>query len=762
MTRASDPTANLDRLIPGSEAAWVGLTVPERERSPSPFVRGTVSLETVPRTATLHWTALGLAEIHVNGRRVGDDRFVPGWTDFHRRAQVLRYDVSGFLIEGENVVGAVLGDGWYCGYLGFAGQRELYGTEPRFLASLEADRGRGAEIVLETGAGWEAATGPVLNADIYHGEAYDARRELGDWSAPGASRDGWGPAEVFPPYAGVLQTKRVPPVRVTEELEPVAIRETGDGSWIFDFGQNFAGAVRLRVEAEAGREITLEFAEMLDDNGELYRANLRSAEARDRYICKGGGPEEWTPRFTFHGFRYVGVRGLPEAPDASALTGLVLHNAMAPTGSFECSSEDINQLNSNIRWGMRSNFLEAPTDCPQRDERLGWTGDAQVFAGAAAFHYDVRTFFEKWMFDLVDGQRGDGAFPDVAPDVLGWAGNAAWGDAGVICPWRMYWHYGDTRILEENYDAMARWIDFQERGASGYLRPRTVYGDWLAIDAVTADGAPVPSDLIGTAYFARTTELMWRIAEALGRADDAEGYAALRREIEAAFQREYVTASGRVVGDCQTAYAISLAFDLLPEAFRELALERLVERIESRDWHLSTGFVGTPLLCPVLSRFGRTDVAYKLLFQDTYPSWLYTVRNGATTMWERWNSYTREGGFGPVEMNSFNHYAYGAVGEWIYATVGGLRAEAPGFREMRVAPEPGGGIDRAKTRLATAAGEAAVEWSLGDEGLRIAFTVPEQANASVGVPPGYSPENAPPEARFGPGDHVVLAPPASV
>lgn len=746
-------------------ARWIGLiTGDPGVASPCPFLRKSFVFDRPVRRAILHWTALGVAELWLNGERVSDGVLEPGWSDFRKRAQVMRVDVTELLQTGPNTLGAILGDGWYCGALTWLNQRNHYGDHARLLAGIEVEFSDGTHARIVSDGSWEAATGPILEAELYHGESYDAQREIAGWCQPALTSSGnWRPVDAFPEYEGILQIKRNEPSRVIEELASVSITSHKEMSWIADFGQNLVGFCRIKLKnTRPGQEITLRFAEMLNADGSLYVENLRSARATDLYICKGAAEEVWQPRFTFHGFRYAEISGTDTAPDGDTLTALVVHSDLRPTGQFECSDPDINQLVSNIRWGMRGNFIDVPTDCPQRDERLGWTGDAQIFVGTAAFHYDVRRFFEKWMFDLVDGQSGDGAFPDVAPDVVTpmlphFKGNAAWGDAGVIIPWKIFWHFGDRTILEENYDAMVHWIDFQEGTSRGRLRPPTAYGDWLAIDAVTPARAPVPSDLVGTAYFAHTTDLMRRIAGVLGRQADEERFAALHAGITDAFQNEYVSPNGRVVGDCQTGYLLALAFDLLPEDLRPRAVKRLIELIESRDWHLTTGFVGTPLLCPVLSRFGRTDVAYKLLLQDTYPSWLYPIRNGATTMWERWNSYTKEHGFGPVGMNSFNHYAYGAVGEWMYAVVGGLRCEAPGYRRVLIAPEPGDGITAARASLTTPSGTLACAWCIEDGVLQLDIETGEGMDARVRLPDGYTDENGAREIAVNPGFHRVRA-----
>ena len=737
-----------------SGAKWIG----DRRRAtkgepPCPYLRRAFQLPAPVQRATLHWAALGVADLHLNGEKIGCDFLMPGWSDFRRRAQVMTADVTTMVRAGNNMLGAILADGWYTGTLLWKNERNHYGTHPQLLARLEVELHDGSVVSVATGHEWEMRDGPILFSDIYHGESYDARRELGDWCVPGASSRGWCRADIFPAYRGALVRKINEPVRVTQTLRPRKITEPEPGVYVFDVGQNFSGLCRLKVRGRRGQKITLKFAEMLNADGTVYRENLRLARATDTYICRGGGTEEWTPRFTFHGFRYVEVTGLDKGPSPELLTALVLHTDMQPTGKFRCSNPLLNRLDRNIRWGLRGNFLDIPTDCPQRDERLGWTGDAQIFVGTAAFHYNVGDFFRKWLQDLRDGQRGDGAYPDVAPDVLGkygpqQFGNAAWADAGVICPWQIYRHYGDKEILVENYEAMKRWIGFQRRTSENLVRPRTNYGDWLAIDAVTAPNAPVPCDLVGTAYFAHTTDLMAKIAGALGRKTDARNFRHLHGRIVGAFNNAYVTPDGRVVGHCQTAYLLALAFDLLPAKLRPKAFAHLVDLVEVRGCHLTTGFIGTPLLLPVLSRFGRTDLAYKILLQEDYPSWLYTVRNGATTMWERWNSYTKEHGFGDVGMNSFNHYAYGAVGEWMYAVIGGIRSTAPGFKKILFAPEPGGGLRSAECQLDTPRGRAACCWKLRGTTLRGEVIVPPQTTADLRLPGQQTKKLSPGAHRF--------------
>ena len=715
-----------------AKGRWVGMSRQgNQDETPAVYLKKSFTAKSAVKRATLTWTVLGLGKFTLNGDEVGNDFLVPGWSDFRKRTQVLSYDLTKHLQTGENELVACLGDGWYCGHLLFKRERDFYGNTPQLLAMIDIEYQNSESECIYTDESWLVGQGKIRMSDIYDGETFDSNFSFQNWQ----------PADIFPAYDGELEYKINDTVQVTETLQPVDVTWHESGVYIFDFGQNFAGLCRLRLQGKKNQKIVLRFAEMLQDDGSLYLENLRLAKATDTYICAGEGVEEWTPSFTYHGFRYVSVDGLTQEPPADLLTGLVLHTQMKPLGTFECSNADINQLHSNIRWGLRSNFVEIPTDCPQRDERLGWTGDAQIFVGTAAFHYDVKDFFRKWMKDLVDGQLPNGAFPDIAPDVLHGLenfhytfGNAAWADAGVICPWMVYWHTGDVLILEENYSAMRRWMEYQIEHSRDLVREPTVYGDWLAIDAVRADRAPVPTDFVGTAYFAYTAFLMGKIATVLGREEDVVFFRELHERIRVAFQKEFVTNNGRLAGECQTAYLLALAFDLLPEELEQKALTRLVYLIESRDYHLTTGFIGTPLLCPVLTKYGRTDVAYKLLFQDTYPSWLYPIRNGATTMWERWNSYTKECGFGPVEMNSFNHYAYGAIGEWMYQVVGGIRATEAGYKKVEIAPQPHADIDWAKISLKTPHGLLRCEWKVEGDFFTIDTEIPPGVQAVLLLP----------------------------
>jgi alpha-L-rhamnosidase len=740
------------------------------EAHPAPYLRREFELSEdriEGITVRLSVVCRGLAEIFINGRRVGADVLSPGWTDYNLRCQYITHDATDFLVPGTNVIGAILGDGWYSGRIARVqdGIRR-FGSTPQLLLELRsvADPGGVSELLIATDAEWQWATGPILLSDIYDGEVYDARKELSGWNETGTPDGDWKPVRVVGPaeasWTGSvsekppkLDAKLVPPVRRIREITPVAVSEPESGRHVYDLGQNITGWARVAVAGATGKTVTARFAEMLQEDGTLYTENLRSALATDSYTFASEDAITWEPKFTFHGFRYVELSGIDIDPDPSQVTGIVLHNDLVETGSFSCSSELVNQLQSNIQWGQRGNYLEAPTDCPQRDERLGWTGDAQVFIPTGAFNMNVAPFFRKWQRDLADAQGPNGTIPSIAPAIRYMVpedendGGPAWSDAVIICPWTIYQRYGDTAILEEHYDSMRRFVESMQQRSRGLIRSDEFvtawggYGDWVSMDA--PEGSPVgatPKDLIGTAYFAHSTHLLQRIATLLGKQEDAVTLRDLHARIVRAFQSEFLTSGGRLVGDTQTGYAVALAFDMLPEEYRQGAVDRLVRLLERRNYRLNTGFVGTPLLCPTLSRFGRTDVAYKLLLQEEFPSWLYTVHQGATTMWERWNSYTHEHGFGPVSMNSFNHYAYGSIGEWMYRTVAGLEvrfdALAEGEAVLRIAPHPGYGLQSASATLETPFGTAASSWQLTGRRVTLSITIPPNARAHVEVPAG--------------------------
>jgi alpha-L-rhamnosidase len=728
------------------KARWIEPAASEASTAPqpSPMLRGAFAVKGKVKSARAYVTSLGLYELEINGTRVGDQLFTPGWTSYRHRVQYQTYDVTAHVRAGENAIGATLGDGWYRNSLAWGNRRHVYGERLALLCQLRIEFADGRIETVGSDGTWKSTTGPIRMSDIYMGETYDARLERPGWSAPGYPDRDWLPVRVVDPAPRTLVAPAGPPVRRIDIVRPVRILETPAGDTVFDMGQNMVGHVRVSMRGQAGTTVTLRHAEVLDKAGNVYTDNLRAARQQVTYILKGAGDEVYEPHFTFQGFRYVVVSGWPGEPTLDSLVGVVVHSDMRVTGSFETSSPLLNQLQHNIRWGQKGNFLDVPTDCPQRDERLGWTGDAQVFARTAAFNMDVAGFFTKWLADVGADQQSDGAVPHVVPDVLsekgrGASASAAWADAAVIIPWTMYLNYGDTRVLETQYASMKAWVEYMRRqaGDANLWNTGSHFGDWLAFATTDADypGATTGKDLIATAFYAHSTDLLKRTAAVLGKTDDEAVYAALVPKIRAAFVREFVTAAGRVGENTQTAYVLALEFELLPDDLRAEAARRLAADVRARA-HLTTGFVGTPYLCHVLARHGHLDVAYLLLNRQQYPSWLYPGTQGATTIWERWDGIKPDGSFQDPGMNSFNHYAYGAIGEWMYRVVAGLEIdpEEPGYKHVLVQPHPGGGLTSAVARLQTLYGEAASGWTLADGTLTVSATIPPNTRGTVCLP----------------------------
>ena len=728
------------------QAKWIAPDLAEdtTRANPSPMMRREFMVNGRVASARLYVTSLGLNAVELNGRRVGDHLFSPGWTSYDKRLQYESYDATALVQQGANAIGATLGDGWYRGHMGFSNKRNNYGTRLGLLAQLVVRYVDGHSQVVGTDDAWKSATGPILMSDIYDGETYDARLERDGWSRARYDDHDWHGVRSVSGVSATLIAPSGPPVRRTQELKSVKVFRTPAGLTVFDLGQNMVGWARLRVSGPAGTMVRLRHAEVLDKSGNFYTDNLRGASATVQYTLKGGAEETFEPHFTYQGFRYVAVEGFPGTPTADAITGIVIHSDMEKTGAFDSSNPLINQLQSNIVWGERGNFLDVPTDCPQRDERLGWTGDAQVFARTAAFNMDVSGFFAKWLGDLGADQKADGGVPWVIPDVLSRgrpkAGTSAgWADASVIVPWTMYQVYGDKGVLERQYPSMRAWVEYMrvQAGASLLWTNGTHFGDWLAFATTNADypGATTDKDLIATAYFAHSTEILSRSAAALGKPDEAKAYRILFDEIKAAFQREYITATGRMTSNTQTAYVLALDFGLLADRMRPDAARRLAEDV-AKMHHLTTGFLGTPALTRTLSESGNLDAAYGLLLNEQYPSWLYPVKHGATTIWERWDGQKPDGSFQEISMNSFNHYAYGAVGDWMYRVVAGLDMDPaqPGYRHLVIVPQPGGGFSFARATLTTPYGEAASGWKLVGDTLQVSVRVPANARATVRLP----------------------------
>lgn len=699
------------------KARWIQAVRPDKgSLIPAAYLRRAFVLDKPIAKARLYATALGVYECHINGRRVGDRYLAPGWTVYEKRVQYQTYDVTGMVCEGANAIGAIVGDGWYAGTIGGAWTRyadRRYGYRTAFRAELHVTYADGSSASLLTDESWRFTTGPILMSDFYMGEHYDARKELDGWSMPGYGDKRWGKTAERRERTTVT-TQAGPPVRAMKEIRPIGISQPKPGVWVLDMGQNMVGWERLRVRGRRGTRVTVRHAEMLNPDGTLYTENLRQAKATSTYVLKGGGEEVFEPHFTFYGFQYVELTGYPGKPTLDSLTGVVLHSDMAQTGSFSCSKKLVNQLQHNIEWGQRGNYLDVPTDCPQRDERLGWTGDAQVFCRTAAYNFDIIRFYNKWLFDLNDSQSADGKYPNVAPELPQCepAGASAWADAGIICPWVLYQCYGDKRVLERHYGDMKKWIELQKKDSDGLLCNRAMFGDWLNIDD------PTPREVISTAFFAFTCRLMARIATVLGRKNDGQEYQRLFERIRTRFNDEFVTPNGRVFNGSQTSVILALHFDLLPHGKRAAAVRSLLRNIESRKMHLSCGFVGSPYINFVLSDNGHINTAFELLNQTSWPSWLYAVTQGATTIWERWDGWTHDKGFQSPAMNSFNHYAYGAIGEWLYRRVGGIDTDesVPAYKHVVIAPRPGGGLRRARATYESMYGRVVSSWEVGGQG----------------------------------------------
>jgi alpha-L-rhamnosidase len=719
---------------------------------PPLYLRRAFDLERAPVRARLYATARGVYEPRLNGERVGDHELAPGWTEYHHRIQYQTHDVTELLRPGGNVLAAVVADGWWSGYVGFDPRRPAkhYGTAPAFLAQLVLDFADGSRQVVATDRAWSEGPGEIAMADLLMGEYVDARRRVPGWDTAvgvgggetsavgvGGPVAGFRPAAVLDTDPGPLVAEPDHPVRVTRDVSPVALHGRGTGRTIVDFGQNLVGRVRITVRgAAAGHRIVLRHAEALTDDGELYLDNLRRAEATDVVVTGGGGDgvETFEPRFTFHGFRYAEIDNHPGALAPEDLTARVVQSDTPWTGRFACSDAGVNRLTANIEWGQRGNFVSVPTDCPQRDERLGWLADAQIFAPTASRNADVSAFLARWLRDVVDGQDADGAFRDVAPVVaLDREAAPAWGDGGVVIPWHLWRAYGDRDVLERCFEPMVSWVGHIRRHNPDLVwRHRTgnSYGDWLQVDAQT------PRDLLATAWFARSTQITADAAAVLGRAEAELEHRTLHALIRRAFAREFVHDDGTLAGGTQTGYLLALAFGLLPDDLVPAAVDHLVADIRARGDRLTTGFVGVGLLCPVLTEHGRADVAYALLHQDEYPSWGYSIRHGATTIWERWDGWTDRTGFQSAAMNSFNHYSLGSIGDWLFGRVAGIdqTAGSVAYRELLFRPTPGGRLTWATAEQRTARGDVACGWALDRDRITVTVTVPPGSTAVLELP----------------------------
>ncbi len=729
-------------------AAWIGPGYKEDSTlRPCPFFRKEFSLDKKIKSATLFITAHGLYEAFLNGQRVGDAYFTPGWTSYDHRLQYQTYDVTGMLKDGKNAAGVTLGDGWYRGYVGYSGEKNLYGDDVALLFQLDITYVDGTKSSIISDNQWKTSTEAIRSSDIQMGEIYDARLEQPGWNMPGYNDARWSWAVIHDYPRDILTASYSEPVRKHEKFSPVKILKTPKGENVIDFGQNLTGWVKFKVTGKEGDTVKLQHAEVLDKKGDFYTANLRAAKATDTYILKGGGEENFEPHFTYHGFRYVKVTGYPGPLKAENFTAVALYSDLKPTGTFSCSDEMVNKLQHNIQWSQKDNFLAIPTDCPQRDERLGWTGDAEVFSRTASFNMNVDNFFARWLKDLSADQANDGAVPFFIPNVninntRTIIGTAGWSDAATIIPWNMYMAYGDKKLLNDQYPSMKAWVNYMRSKSKDDLwNTGFQFGDWLSYraeenDPFEAVSAITDKYFIAQCFYAHSTQLLINAAQVLGMTSDVKEYTDLLQKIKTAFMNEYVTPDGRLISQTQTAYALVLAYDMLPESMRSKVAERLVENIRHYHYHLTTGFLGTPLLCEVLSRFGHSDIAYELLLQDTYPSWLYPVKMGATTIWERWDGIKPDSTFEDPSMNSFNHYAYGAIGDWMYRYAAGIQTDenGPGYKQVVIEPHVSPKLFYVNADLDTYYGKVSSHWRIENGKLTLDVEIPANTSALIYIP----------------------------
>ncbi len=709
--------------------------------------RKSFRIEGKVKRAVAYATARGVYQLRINGKAVDDRVLAPEFTDYARRVQYQSYDVTNLMAAGENVVGALVGAGWYSGRVGLY-RRHMYGTQPQLLVRLEVELADGKTVAVVTDGSWKRNAAAIVSSDMLDGEWYDARKEMPGWDRAGYSDAGWqaAPAEAKLGEA-VISAQPNDPIRPRMELKPVAVTEPRPGVYIFDMGQNMVGWCRVTAKGAAGATMKMRFGEALSEDGSLYTINLRGARQTDQYTFAGKGEESFEPLFTYHGFRYVEVSGAAEKP---AVLGRVIHSAAPAAGQFKTSDAMLNQLMSNIQWSQRGNLYSVPTDCPQRDERLGWMGDAQTFSQTMIFNMDMAAFFTKWLQDVRDDQVPTGQFPDYAPNPgirdtpPKQVGAPGWGDAGVIVPWRVWQNYGDKRLLAEHFEAAKRWVDFIEQNNPNglWLKARAAdYNDWVNGDFVILDGWPtsgaaIPKPIFATAFWAHSTDLLSRMATVLGKKEEAAKYSALFGRIKTAFNKEFVKADGRIEGDTQASYALALHFNLLPAEQRPAAVRHLLAGIQKYHGHLSTGIHATSRLMMELTREGQSETAYHLATLKEFPSWGFMIQNGATTIWERWDGYIKGRGFQNPGMNSLNHWAFGAVGEWMWRTIVGLNPDeaAPGWAHFEVRPVVGGGLSSASGSYESIRGPIRVGWEVAGGTVTLRVSVPPNSRATVYVP----------------------------
>nr|WP_321263405.1 family 78 glycoside hydrolase catalytic domain [uncultured Sphaerochaeta sp.] len=713
------------------------------------YLRKTISLKKEVKSAVIFSTAQGVYQLNIDGKKVSRDELAPGWTSYDHRLLYQSYDVTDMLSAGEHVLGAHLGSLWYKSTLSFLMIHNFYGDYAALSLRLDVTYSDGSKETFYSDESWRGSDSPVLNSQLYDGETYDASLEQTGWDKPGFDDAAWRAAKPVPCTSKHIEAQEGSPVALQEVMAPTLAFTTPKGERVIDFGQNMSALPEIRGKGKAGETIVLRCFEVLDKDGNVYTDNLRRAEQRITYTIKDDKPFVYRPHFTFFGFRFIHVESFPARADLDNFKAYVIHSDMPQTGSFACSNEDLNQLQHNILWGLKSNFVDVPTDCPQRDERLGWTGDAQIFCQTASYNVNTYTFFKKWLKDLALDQTKEGGVPHVVPDVLykypfdNWLLNkgthsaTAWADAAIINPWVLYLTFGDTAILETQYESMKGWIDFMKTHAKNNIwNYKLQFGDWVALDAEEGSyfGA-TPNDLTCTAYYAYSTRLFVKITRILGKEEVASEYEALHDKIVQTFQETFFNADGTMTAQTQTAHILALHFNLAPKQFVAKTVENLKKLLAEHDGHLVTGFVGTPYFCHALSSNGCLDEAYELLLKDDFPSWLYQVKKGATTIWEHWDGIKPDGSMWSPDMNSFNHYAYGAIGEWLYRVVAGLDMDEhkPGYKHTIIAPRIGGNLSWVEASYESVYGKVGVRWEKESKTnvITLQATVPANATATI-------------------------------
>lgn len=759
------------------KAKWIGFKTKDNDPQDPlhlpapPYLRKPFSVEGEIRKATLYVTSLGVFEMSLNGKGIGNDMLTPGWSDYNQRIYYKTYDVSDFVAQGGNVIGAILGDGWYAGYVGpkelsNPRNRELYGLHPALYCQLEIEYEDGKKEIIVSDENWKASEGPLRYADLLMGTGYNANLELTGWNTPKYDDKNWSGVYLHEGTEGVLQAYPGNNIQAYNELEPVALTEPEEGIYVFDLGQNFAGHARLKVSGDKNDTITLRYGERLHDDGTLMTENLRFARATDTYILKGEGTEEWEPKFTYHGFQYVEVTGLKSTPDKSTITGIPFGSSTPMVSDFTSSDETLNRMFKNVIWTQRSNFMEVPTDSPQRDERLGWLGDVQIFSQSALYNATLGAFNAKWFADVRDAQYDFGAYSTFAPrpyPELVWY-SPGWMEAGVMVPYNTYKFYNDTKIVEDHYESMMRFMDYhiEKSSKTNYfypenswteVNPKGGFGDWLSMTDKN-----LAHDIMASIYYQYALKIMAEMSAAIGEQKKADYYQSIYETSVTEFIAHYIDDDGKFqineaaygdgkgyfegekgfTGHTQSAYATAIYFDILPAALKEKAGKHLVTLLKENNNLPSSGILGIRQLLPALSAIGSSDLAYEILLKKDYPSWGFQVKHGATTIWERWNSYTPEKGFNGemnAKMNSFNHYAFGAFSQFLFAQMAGIKTEDAGFKNIIIHPDIGNRtLSHVSAAYGSLNGRITSSWLIEGSVFSLEIEIPVNTVAKVYMP----------------------------